>query len=580
MKHVIGIGGVAFSVLAVLLSATAHASDGVSTPEKGMPLLTEHSRATGLPLTPEQDSVRFTHADLSIEVFPDRYAIAGTARLDFTARSPVAFMVFDLDRNLPISAIAYNGAALPSSAWSNPQGMVRVALPETVAAGKGFTLTVRYAGQPHVAVRAPWDGGFVWSETKDGRPWIATAVEGEGCDLFWPCFDNPTVELDSVDLHITVPENLAAPSNGRFLGITEQPGNRHTYNWRAGHPNSYAIALNIAPYKLLSADYQSRYGNRISMQYWYLPGEEAQAKALFAQFAPTLDFFETTIGPYPFGDEKMGVVETPYLGMEHQTINAYGNGYRKAPEGYDWLFQHEFAHEWFGNQVTNSDWDHMWLHEGYGSYMQPLFSQWRGGEMPYHAELWKMRSQLNNRFPIVSGRHRTEGQVYDDAIGPGHDIYYKAALVLHAFRNLVGDAAFFDITRRIVYGRPDPKPGNFQPRFADTAEYERIVRDVTGSDYGWFFDVYLRRAALPKLLMDRRGERVTLRWQVPDNLPFPMPVEARVGNRIETLPMTDGTGSFTAPAGAHVLLDPNSRLLRQSDDMDAYRTWREEQQGE
>ena len=79
------------------------------------------------------------------------------------------------------------------------------------------------------------------------------------------------------------------------------------------------------------------------MRYWYLPGEKAQAEALFAEFAPTLDFFESMIGPYPFGDEKLGVVETPHLGMEHQTINAYGNGYKKAPEGFDWLFQHEFA---------------------------------------------------------------------------------------------------------------------------------------------------------------------------------------------------------------------------------------------
>ena len=111
------------------------------------------------------------------------------------------------------------------------------------------------------------------------------------------------------------------------------------------------------------------------MQFWYLPEHEAQAKELFAEFAPMLDFFEQEIGPYPFGDEKMGVVETPHMGMEHQTINAYGNGYAKDGYGFDWLLQHEFAHEWFGNQVTNANWDDMWLHEGFGTYMQPLYSQ-------------------------------------------------------------------------------------------------------------------------------------------------------------------------------------------------------------
>ena len=112
----------------------------------------------------------------------------------------------------------------------------------------------------------------------------------------------------------------------------------------------------------------------------YKKGDGEKAKALFAEFTPMLDFYEQMIGPYPFRDEKMGVVETPHLGMEHQTINAYGNGYRKDVYGFDWLLQHEFSHEWFGNQVTNADWDDMWLHEGFGSYMQPLYLQWLRGD--------------------------------------------------------------------------------------------------------------------------------------------------------------------------------------------------------
>ena len=111
------------------------------------------------------------------------------------------------------------------------------------------------------------------------------------------------------------------------------------------------------------------------MYYWYLPARRRRRKDLFAEFAPTLDFFESQIGPYPWGDEKLGVVETPHKGMEHQTINAYGNEYAKAPEGFDWLFHHEFAHEYFGNQLTAANWDDYWLHEGYGTYMQPSCSQ-------------------------------------------------------------------------------------------------------------------------------------------------------------------------------------------------------------
>jgi aminopeptidase N len=566
-----------FSFLATCLlaaSAPALAQAAATLPEKGKPPLTERTEASGLPLAPEQKAVDFTTADLAIEVFPDRHAIAGTATLGFTAKTPLRAIAFDLDRNLPISAIALDGKPLPASAWRNPDGMVRVALPRRIAKGQSFTLTVSYAGTPHVAVNAPWDGGFVWDKTKDGKPWIATAVQGEGCDLFWPCFDNPMVEVGTVDLHITVPQDLVAPSNGVFVGLTPQPGGRHTWHWRAKHPNGYAIALNIAPYKVIEADYKSRFGNVIPMRYWYLPGEEEQAKALFAQFAPTLDFFEEMIGPYPFGDEKLGVVETPHLGMEHQTINAYGNGYKLAPEGYDWLFQHEFSHEWFGNQLTNSNWDDMWLHEGYGTYMQPLYLQWRGGEMPYMQTLWKQRIALMNRFPVVSGKPMTEEQVYNKDIGPGNDIYYKGSLVLHTLRWLIGDTAFFDATRRIVYGRPDPRPGNFTPRFASTKDYEAILRDVTGKDYSWFFDSYFRQPKLPRLVETPQGDRLTLRWESAAKSTFAMPVEVDVAGSLVTLPMSDGTGSVTVPPGVHPRIDPMSKLLRQNDEIDAYQTWK------
>ena len=157
-----------------------------------------------------------------------------------------------------------------------------------------------------------------------------------------------------------------------------------TYHWRTKNPDTYAIALNIGPYELLQADYKSRYGNTIPLRFWHL---QRQRRRRRRACSPSSRRCSTSsrkiIGPYPFADEKMGVVETPHLGMEHQTINAYGNEYKKSEYGYDWLLQHEFAHEWFGNQLTNKNWDDMWLHEGFGTYMQPLYMQWLRGDMEY-----------------------------------------------------------------------------------------------------------------------------------------------------------------------------------------------------
>ena len=550
----------------------ATAGPGSAAPP-GLPKLTAQTLASGGAITPEQASVSFDHVDLAIEVKPATQSIAGIATLEFTAKQAIDHMTVDLDPNLPVSAVAVDDAPLGRDGWSNPVGRLRIALPGGRAAGQHFALRIAYGGVPHVAVKAPWDGGFVWSQTVDGKPWMATAVQGEGCDLFWPCLDHPMGEPALADVEVTVPKGLSAPGNGRLIGVRTRRDGRTIWHWRARQPNTYAIALDVGPFKELKGSYKSRFGNTIPLQLWYLPGHEDGARRLFAEFAPTLDFFESTIGPYPFGDEKVGVVETPHEGMEHQTINAYGYGYRQDINGFDWLFQHEFGHEWFGNQMTNADWDDFWLHEGYDSYMQPLYARWRGGDMPFQVWMQHFRGLIHNRVPIVSGKPQTEEAIYDGKQGPGQDIYNKAAWMLHTLRWLVGDDKFFEITRRIVYGRPDPKPGNFHPRYATTAEYEAIVRQVTGRDYGWFFDIYLRQAALPALTTERRGDMLTLRWVTPGGKPFPMPIEIEADGKIVSVGMADGVGTLAVSAGEHVIVDPRNLVLRRSEAVDAMQAW-------
>jgi aminopeptidase N len=557
------------AILAVLLIALAAIAWLANRPE---PKLAERTAKTGLPLTPEQKSVEFVSADLTFDVQPTRRRLDGRAVLDFLVKAPIAKLHFDLDPELRIESIAADGTMLANSAWANDGGLVTVALPAAKRAGERLSLAVTYGGKPHVAKRAPWDGGIVWAHTKQGAPWVATAVEGEGCDLFWPCFDNSMVEVGTITQHIIVPRGLAAPSNGRLLGVDRLADGRTRWNWRASNPNNYAIAIDVAPYKLAETVYTSRFGNRFPIQYWYLPGEEKQAAALLAEMVRNVDFFEAAIGPYPFGDEKVGVVETPHLGMEHQTINAYGNAYKLAPEGFDWLMNHEFSHEWFGNQLTNADWDDMWLHEGFGSYMQPLTLDWLRGRMEFETALFKQRQQVANKFPIVSGRHRTESEVYDPKTGPANDIYAKGSLVLHTLRNLIGDEAFFRSVRRLVYGRADPLPGNFKPRFGSTNEFQAIASQEGHRNLKWFFDVYLRQAHLPRLVTTRHGNSLSLQWKTPHGLPFPMPVEVAVDGKRQVVPMTGGRGSIALPGPfSLVTIDPDSTILRQSDEIDRYR---------
>jgi aminopeptidase N len=528
--------------------------------------------ATDQPRAPEQVAVRFDKADLAIRVMPADKAIDAVAVLDFTAQSPVEALVVELDTRFAVASVQVDGQEIAPGTWTNPEGRMTVPLGRTLQAGQTASLRIAYSGQPRVAPRAPWDGGFVWSSTPDGQPWIATAVQGEGCDLFWPCIDHPLAEPGRVDLHITVPSDLAAPSNGRFVGKTENGDGTTTWNWSARSPNTYAIALNIGPYDEMTTDYVSRFGNVIPLTYWYLRGDDpAKVKVLFDQFGPMVDFFEATVGPYPFGDEKMGVVETPHLGMEHQTINAYGNGYRLDGRGFDWLLHHELSHEWFGNQLTNRNADDMWLHEGLGSYMQPLYDRWLNGERFMQASLLQQRRDLINRYPVVSGTDRAVAEVYEGDTGPGLDLYNKGSLISHSLRMLVGDEAFFRAVTRLVYGTATPQPGAFQPRYGTTREFLALINEETGQDLGWFFDGYLYQAALPDLRQSRDERGLALEWVTGDGKPFPMPVEVEIDGRRTTVAMPGGRGFVEARAASHILIDPDSKVLRRLDFIEAWK---------
>jgi aminopeptidase N len=541
----------------ILLSSPALA-------QKGEPPITAVTMTSGGEIEPERVALKVEQVTLDVGIDAERRFLSGVAELTLSTRIAQSRLLIDLDKNFGVSGIEIDGTPLKAGSWRNPDGRLVIDLPRTVAAGGKVMAKIRYAGRPHEAVNAPWDDGIVWSSWQN-KPWIATTAQGYGCDLFWPCLDFPAGEVPDIRLSITAPRGTQAIANGKLVSVELATGGASRWIWQAKHINPYLVAINIGPYGEIKGTYHSKFGNEVPLHLWHLTGKQQQAEGLFAEFAPTLDFFESMIGPFPFADEKLGVVETPHLGMEHQTVNAYGNDYRKDETGFDWLFHHELAHEWFGNQMTAANWDDFWLHEGYGQYMQPLYGQWRDGEARYAAMMAHQRKFVLNYMPLVSGKVRASEDVYQtERGGPGQDIYYKGAWVLHTLRYLIGDQPFFDATRRLVYGRPDPRPGNFKPRFSSTQEFEALMNRAANRDLSWFFDVYLREAALPELIEMRTGDTLTLQWKTPRAAPFPLPVEIAVNGQTRRLAMAGGSETISVTADAHVVIDPMARVLRRS----------------
>ena len=532
---------------------------------------------SGGEVPPELAAYDVTYYELDLRIDPEHRRVAGTALTVARVLEPLRHFVLDLDTLLAVRDVTTPGAASSPVTWERRAGRLWIDPGEELAAGAEFAVRVAYEGAPRVAPRAPWDGGFVWAETGAGEPWIATANQGQGPDLWWPVKDQVSDKPDSMTIRIRVPEPLVVATNGRLRGVEAHDDGTRTYDWFVSTPiSAYNVALNIAPYVRLETEFTSVAGESFPVMFFVLPDDEERGRDLLTEIVEHLEFYEDVVGPYPFRADKYGVAQTPHLGMEHQTIIAYGAGFDNGAMtggrdwGFDALHHHELAHEWWGNLVTNADWKDMWLHEGFGTYMQALYAERLGGEELYHEYLAANRRGIGNRAPVAPRESRTAGEIYFNS---GGDIYSKGAWVLHTLRGLIGDDAFFAALRRMAY--PDSArlraTDGGQVRFATTDDFLAIAEHESGRELDWLFEVYLRQPALPELRAERAGgtrpdaDVVRISWNAPGGLPFPMPVEVEVDGEMRTVEVpADGAAELTVPAGAEVALDPDDWLLREN----------------
>ncbi|GJL95668.1 MAG: peptidase M1 [Hyphococcus sp.] len=560
MKRLYHLNHMAKIGFALISASTLVACASIEAPTRSDVLLD-----TGRALSPGLMAYDVDRYVLRHEILPEQKAIAGSATIELTAVQTMSELELDFDGNFNIERIETENTDL---AYRQTAEKLFITLGQPVSAGETLAVTVHYNGQPMEAERAPWDGGFVWEKTPSGKPWIATAIQGEGCDVWWPCKDHPLGEpRNGAEMYFTVPAGLTVASNGVLQDVEEHEDGRKTFHWRTDvSTNIYNIALNVGPYVLLEDSYTSTNGTEIPVKFWAIEDREEKARILFEkEFPAILEFFERRLGPYPWGQEKMGVVETPHLGMEHQTINAYGNEYRRPQNGFDWLLHHEFAHEWFGNIMSVRNNADMWLHEGTAAYMGPVYTQEVMGDAARHTQMFQTYLGVQNCVAVAPRGEMSEDVVYNaDKGGPGGDIYAKGAWVLHSLNYVIGEDAFWSSIRKLLYDTDQPAklPAPIEARFRTTDDYLAIVNETTGKDMSWFFEVYLRSAAAPVLESSVEGNDLVLTWTTPNDLPFPMPVPVRVNGKMKRIEMQGGTGRIRGGAKAEIQIDPMMDIFR------------------
>jgi len=506
---------------------------------------------SGGELRPLMAAYDVRHYGLDVAVNPDERSIRGVNRVTVEAIEPLNLFEIHLDGRLEVASVEVDGEP---SGFEHDDGVILVSLPAPWNIGDRHQVTISYRGKPKKALKPPWVDGFVWSETPSGVPWIGVTSEGDGGDNWWPCKDHPSDEPDEgMDIALTVPKGLVGLSNGRPLGQITNPDGTVTTNWRVGFPiNNYCVTVNIGPFEPVEVGYTGVDGNLDeTLVFWAIPESIEDARRMWPQMPDLLVRLGLRYGEYPFLADKFWVAQTPYLGMEHQTIIAYGAAFEDNGYGFDELLLHEVAHEWWGNKVTVSDFADLWIHEGFSTYAEALHVLDTRGEESYLDYMQWFRTRSAFRTPLIPGANLTCNQVMSP------DLYGKGAWVLHMLRSILGEEAMAEILWRFADG-DNPETC----RFTTTQDFIDLVEEISGRRLDWFWQRYLFTAELPSWKMtrvrDAGRERVEIEWDDPS---FEMPLPVQIGDRRRLIDMTGGRASLEVDPSSEVVIDPNHEVL-------------------
>ena len=493
-------------------------------------------------LRAERTCYDVTFYDLEVKVDIEKQFIAGFNDIHFTAVHHFRVLQFDLFDNMSIDGVTYEGKSL---AFRRESNAVFVDFPAEVQVGHHGVLHIRFSGVPIAASRPPWDGGFVWKKDGNGQPWVGVACEGTGASLWWPNKDHLSDEPDSMRISIVAPHGLMAVANGQQRSVKDLDANWTKTEWFVSYPiNNYNVTVNIADYVHWNEKYSNASGIH-DLDYYVLRENEQKAHKQFAQVPPMLKCFEKYFGEYPFWKDGYALVETSYLGMEHQGAIAYGNHYRPGYNGYDplklgwdYIIIHESGHEWWGNSVSCRDHAELWIHEGFCTYSEAVYVE----------ELWDLKTSIRylrsqrgniaNRSPIVGPLNVN----YDN--WNGSDMYYKGSWMLHTLRFAVADDVLWWKTLKTF-------AETFKHKNTNTQEIIAWWNKKLGQDYTWLWREYLYHAAAPTLLykLKKKGEKTQIkcRWLAGEpNFALPIPILTSTGESSMIQPTTSWQ-KFTLP---------------------------------
>ncbi|MFN8180017.1 MAG: M1 family aminopeptidase [bacterium] len=464
----------------------------------------------------------------------------------------------DLKAPLVVTAVTRNGSPLP---FTHPADVLTISFPAPPNAGDTLAVDVAYTGTPWHEPGIGAFGGF-WFSTAPLCAYsmgVGINTDPPSCGRAWfPCYDRPC-DKATMDLDVTMPLDRIAVSNGLLVSV-DSTSTTHTWRWAHDYPTStYLIAMSVAPYRTLPDSVIT--DPRIKV-YFHL-GYRSKALVSFQFVDLMMQAFEARYGPYPF--DKFSYMTTLKGDMEHQTCVSHLLNLVDGTNTYDDILSHEMSHMWYGDCVTYGDWRDVWLSEGFATYSEAAFREYKDGPAAYHAYV---TTQFLNAV-LAAGSSADHG-VYDPPFKWGTIAYEKGASVLHMLRGVLDDdALFWQVLRDYLNAH---KYGN-----AVTPDFIASASTTVGQDLHWFFDPWVYGTGHPVYQYGWSGHAlgggqwrvdVVVRQVQATPTLFDLPVDFRVqtasgdqdfSSRIH---LAEQTVSFVVPAQpTGLVLDPNDWIL-------------------
>ena len=442
-----------------------------------------------------------------------------------------------------------------NAVFSHRDNRLNITFEESYAEGDTVTVIVSYRGEPV-------DGLFIQPNKFGDRSVFADNWPNRARHWF-PGVDHP-YDKATVEFIVTAPAAYDVVANGRMLETADVSPERRRTHWKTDAPiPTYCMVVGAARFSIV------RPGSwrGIPVTYYLFPGDRDAGMADFARSTDMLAFYTGLIGPYPYAKLALVQSSTRFGGMENASAIFFSEHGITGTRRNEAVVAHEIAHQWFGDSVTESDWHHLWLSEGFATYFGALFFEATDGDERFHEMLARSRSAVFN------ANRRAPAPIFNPGITDLFDLlnaynYSKGGLVLHMLRGLMGDEAFFAGIREF-YAR-------FRDQTVLTRDFHSVMETRFGEDLGWFFDQWIFRAGHPVVEVtwswdEQRGQVSVHLNQIQPQETFKLPVtlafvagDGQERRQVEIRDRSHGFRFKLDGAPREVLVDPDAWLLMES----------------